>query len=158
MDLGHPHGGGWRTRNRHFVWIAFNDLGHMNEHENSKAEEPKSRGPKPKNADEVKVPLTLWISPRRKEQLSKAADEAGISRSLYCENLLRNSRPIFYGKEYKELNRQINKIGVNINQAAKALNILSKDANSIEFSKTEIMRLHEELSAIKKLLRESSPK
>lgn len=82
----------------------------------------KNQGGRPKKPEEERRTLThgLRLSPKEKEELEARADRAGLSLSEYLRRkaLGKPVKTKVDGKALKELNR----IGVNLNQLARAAN------------------------------------
>ena len=70
--------------------------------------------------------ISIRISNQEKEYLNKCAKESNLSLSMYLRNIIMNGKIIHIEPELQEdiknLNYQIRKIGVNLNQIVKLAN------------------------------------
>lgn len=86
------------------------------------SDQTENKGGRPKKAPEERRSLThgLRLSPREKEELEQRAEKAGLSLSEYLRKraLGKPVKTKVDGKALKEMNR----IGVNLNQLARAAN------------------------------------
>lgn len=73
--------------------------------------------------------LNFRVDKKTYLELTLIAKQKGISRSDVCRERLRGLRyepPLFAEEDKVVLNKQLNQIGNNLNQAVKALNIIAK--------------------------------
>jgi len=91
--------------------------------------------------------VNIRFTTKEKQVLEQKSQKTGLSKSAYIRNLIIDSKikptPT---KEYLELSKQVQKIGYNVNQIAKAVNLGVAQPYDIDYVK-------EQLSSIYKLLK-----
>ena len=77
-------------------------------------------------------PFSLWLSPKERMEIEDRAERAGLSMGGYCKSVIFNTDPPRRSRrvvpEKAELSRligHVSRVGANINQIAKQLNMYS---------------------------------
>jgi uncharacterized protein (DUF1778 family) len=89
----------------------------------------KEKKKKEKRNVEIKIRLTA----EEKEEIKRLAKEEGLTISQYIRTqALKKKKGKIQTREMKELIYEVNKIGINLNQMARALNVLRNKKGELE--------------------------
>jgi uncharacterized protein (DUF1778 family) len=120
----------------------------------------KEKKKKEKREVEVKIRLTV----QEKETIKKLAEEEGLTLSKYIRTQALKKKGKIQTELEKEIEYELNKIGTNINQMARALNILMNRKGELEDRDRKILKAIEvrlekasnELKGVKDVFRRSN--